>query len=75
MLNKRDEDKTMAHEPIWLSPSIVASRLGISRAQVSRLAQRHNWKRLDISTSPHARNAGIRYAVASVEEYERNHSY
>src|SRR5690242_6486776 len=55
--------------PKWLSPAAVAMRLGISRAQVSRLAVKHHWKRLDVSTSPQARNAGVRYALSSIEEY------
>ena len=59
----------------WLSPAAVALRLGISRAQVSRLAVKHGWKRLDVSTSPQARNAGVRYAVTSIEEYEQAFSY
>jgi len=59
----------------WLSPATVALRLGISRAQVSRLAVKYQWKRLDISTSPKARNAGVRYHVTSIEEFERTHSY
>lgn len=65
-------------EPVsarWLSPAAVSERLGISRAQVSRLAVRHGWKRLDVSTSPNARNAGVRYALDSIEEYERAFSY
>lgn len=61
--------------PKWLSPAAVSERLGISRAQVSRLAVRHGWKRLDVSTSPNARNAGVRYALDSIEEYERAFSY
>jgi hypothetical protein len=64
-----------SESPIWIAPAAVALRLGISRAQVSRLAIRHSWKRLDVSTSPKAKNAGVRYAVSSIEEYERTHSY
>jgi len=60
---------------VWLSPAAVAVRLGISRAQVSRLAVKYQWKRLDISTSPGARNAGVRYHRSSVEEFEKTHSY
>lgn len=66
---------TQTECPKWLSPAAVATRLGISRAQVSRLAVKHHWKRLDVSTSPQARNAGVRYAVSSVEEYEQAFSY
>lgn len=61
--------------PKWMSPAAVAARLGISRAQVSRLAVKHGWKRLDVSTKPGSRNAGVRIAVSSVEAYELSHSY
>ena len=61
--------------PRWLSPADVSERLGISRAQVSRLAVKHGWRRLDVSTSPKARNAGVRYALSSIEDYERTFSY
>lgn len=63
------------HAVKWVSPAAVAERLGISRAQVSRLATKHHWKRLDVSTSPKAKNAGVRYALDSIEEYERAFSY
>lgn len=75
MQNKSDALKAAPVSPAWMSPAAVALRLGISRAQVSRLAARHAWKRLDVSTSPKAKNAGVRYAVSSIEDYERHHSY
>lgn len=62
-------------KPRWMAPSAVAARLGISRAQVARLAAQHGWERLDVSTSPKARNAGVRYAVQSIERYEAEKSY
>jgi hypothetical protein len=60
---------------VWMAPIAVARRLGFSRAQVSRLAVKHGWKRLDISTSPKAKNAGVRYAISSVEAFENSHSF
>lgn len=59
----------------WLSPAAVAFRLGVSRAQVSRLCVKHGWRRLDISTKPGSRNAGVRIALSSVEAYEVSHAY
>lgn len=59
----------------WLSPAAAATRLGVSRSQIGRLAVIHGWKRLAVSTSPRARNAGVRYALSSIEEYERAFSY
>jgi hypothetical protein len=76
---RQQESKTNVNTPSdgpkWLSPGAVSVRLGVSRAQVSRLAVKHGWKRLDVSTSPKARNAGVRYALSSIEEYERAFSY
>ena len=69
------KETTTEHEHRWISPAEVAVRLGVSRAQVSRLAVKHGWKRLDVSTSPKARNAGVRYALSSIEEYEQAFSY
>jgi hypothetical protein len=59
----------------WLSPLEVSMRLGVSRSQVSRLAVKHSWKKLDVSTSPQAKNAGVRYLLSSIEQYERDFSY
>jgi hypothetical protein len=61
--------------PKWISPAAVAERLGVSRAQVSRLAAKHGWKRLDVSISPKARNAGVRYSLDSVLSYEETFTY
>jgi hypothetical protein len=59
----------------WLAPAHVAARLGVSRAQVSRLAVKHAWRRLDVSTGTKGRNQGVRYALNSIEEFERACSY
>jgi len=42
---------------------------------LSRLATIHGWKKLDVSTSPRARNAGVRYAAAAIEEFILKSSY
>jgi hypothetical protein len=61
--------------PRWLSPSQVAFRLGVSRSQVSRMGVKFQWRRLPVSTCPASKNAGIRYALSSIEEYEQTFSY
>jgi hypothetical protein len=75
MQNKSSTLTAAFEGPVWLSPAAVALRLGISRAQVSRLAVKHSWRRLDVSTSPKAKNAGVRYSLSSILEHERLHSF
>jgi hypothetical protein len=54
-------NSTLNTAPRWVSPRQAAEMLGVSRAQISRLANKYNWRRLAITTSPKARNAGVRY--------------
>lgn len=63
------------NSPKWLSPSAVAVRLGVSRSQVNRMGVKFKWRRLSVSTCPAAKNAGIRYALSSIEQYEEEFSY
>jgi len=75
MPTKESRTNAGAETQKWISPATVADRLGISRTQVGRLAVKHRWARLDVSTSPKAKNAGVRYALKSIEEYERAFTY
>jgi len=75
MRHRTDSIPDQSDQPRWLSPAAVCARLAISRAQVSRLAIKYGWKRLDVSTNPSAKNAGVRYALSSIEEYEQAFSY
>jgi hypothetical protein len=75
MRHKNESFVPEGNSPRWLSPSEVAFRLGVSRSQVSRMGVKFKWRRLPVSTSPTARNAGIRYALSSIEQYEKEFSY
>lgn len=75
MNRSKVEDERPAGRQVWISPAEAAVRLGVSRSQVARLAARHGWQKLDVSTSPHARNAGVRYALSAILSFERANSY
>jgi hypothetical protein len=75
MQNRNGSKQEQGDDVKWISPADAARRLGVSRSQISRLAARHAWKRLDVSSSPQAANAGVRYALSAIIEFEKSHSY
>jgi len=75
MKNENADVSTAKQSPQFISPAKAAEMLGVSRSQIFRLAARFGWAKIAISVSPKARNAGVRYALSSVENYIRTHTY
>jgi hypothetical protein len=62
-------------EKRWISARTAAGRLGISVTQLRRLASKHQFRRLDVSTGVKGKNQGVRYLLQSIEDYEERCSY
>ena len=60
---------------LWLSSSELMARWNVSRSQVTRIAIKHSFKRLDTSTGTKGNNQGVRYSIHSIKEYEAKFSY
>ena len=71
--NSNTEDQAEAEQ--WLSAREIMEKLKVSRSQIHRLAIKHSWRRLDVSTGTRGNNQGVRYSRDSVDHFIHKHTF